>query len=64
MSNAKKILFAFPNFAVIEEMAYALLLLLGTTVKNSKQFCTAMEKLIVCTINFLELCLCKYSHSN
>ena len=34
------------NFAVIEEMVYALLLLLGTTVKNSKQFCTAMEKLL------------------
>ena len=34
------------NFAVIEEMVYALLLLLGTTVKNLKQFCTAMEKLL------------------
>ena len=43
--------FGVSNFAVIEEMAYALLLLLGTTVKNSKQFCTAMEKLVICTLS-------------
>ena len=52
MSNVKKesdlqwVFFAISNVAVIGKMAYALPLLLGTTVKNSKQFCTALEKLL------------------